>query len=226
MAPIKHLACIAGIAAVTASVSAGPVVFNLSQEFSGAAAPNGVAPWATATFTDMGSGTIRLTMDEKLQGAGEFLGKAAGGGGDRGWLFNLDPSLDAANLAFTWVSGTVAIVTTGSTNTYKPDGDGEFDIRIGWTDGLPKGAADVVYDLTISAGTLTTASFDFVSVNGSPGKDGFHSAVHVQGITNPSSGTGGSGWIADNPIIPLPTTAGMAFAGLLGLGCVRRRRDL
>ena len=68
---------------------------------------------------------------------------------------------------------------------------------------------------------MTDSWFNFVSEPGG-GQGRYHAAGHVQGI-----GAGGddSGWIGDF-IIPLPTTAGMAFAGLLGLGCIRRRRAL
>ena len=50
MVHVKHLACVATLAGVTASVSAGPV-FNLNIEFSGATPPAGAAPWMTVSFT-------------------------------------------------------------------------------------------------------------------------------------------------------------------------------
>ena len=223
---VRELVCGLAIGGLAAAASAD-VIINLNFEFSSGSNPSGTAPWATATFKDLGGGVVRLTMDEKLQSLaippGEFLGKA--GPNDQGWLFNLDPTLDASKLIFTHRLGTAAFVTTGSNDAYRPDGDGFFDIRFGWTAGLVQGSADVVYELKMMAGfgVVSESSFNILSKPGPGGSPGpFVSAAHVQSI----GGSGGpSGWIGDF-VIPLPTTAGMAFAGLLGLGCVRRRRAL
>src|SRR5688500_8097342 len=64
---------------------AAVVTYNLDVEFSGATAPSGPAPWATASFDDSygGPNTVRLTMTTGGLTGSEFLS---------GWYFNLDPA--------------------------------------------------------------------------------------------------------------------------------------
>ena len=68
MVHVKHLACVATLAAATASVSAGPV-FELNIEFSGASPPAGPAPWVTVSFTQGTGATlvhVFLTVQNNL----------------------------------------------------------------------------------------------------------------------------------------------------------------
>ncbi len=61
---------------------------------------------------------------------------------------------------------------------------------------------------------------NFISEPGG-GTGTYHAGAQVQAI---GSGGANSGWIGDNPVISLPSAAGLMLAGLLGLGAVRRRQ--
>ncbi|MCH7791244.1 MAG: VPLPA-CTERM sorting domain-containing protein [Planctomycetes bacterium] len=212
MVHVKHLACVATLAAVTASVSAGPV-FNLNIEFSGASPPAGTAPWVTVSFAQSGADVL-MTIQNSLINV-EFLGTL---------LINVDPAnVDnpSANLP-TFVSGVAAdlgffgkAANPSMDNDFKADGDGFFDYRFHWSANTFDGVLTSVYRFD----NMTDSWFNFVSEPGG-GQGAFYAAAHIQGIA-PNGQE--SGWIG---YIPLPSAAGMAFAGLLGLGCVRRRRAL
>ncbi|MCH8269628.1 MAG: hypothetical protein IH985_00260 [Planctomycetes bacterium] len=217
MVHVKHLACVATLAGVTASVSAGPV-FNLNIEFSGATPPAGAAPWMTVSFTQgtgLNSAHVFMTIQNYLVAA-EFVDRV---------LINVDPANvpnpgAVANLP-SYETGTEADdgVFGKASNPlmdtfYKADGDGFFDYRFNWSANTFGGVQSVVYKFT----GMTASWFNFVSEPGG-GQGRYFAVAKVQGI-----GAGGdSGWIG---YIPLPSAAGMAFMGLLGLGCVRRRPAL
>lgn len=224
------LAAIGGLvmSVVAAPSMAGTLVIELNHEYSGAASPTGNAPWARATFTDKGGGVVGLVLECLLQDSKEFMAKANGGANNRqGWVFNIDPSLDATDLSFTHLSGTDASGIFTDNEGYKAGPDKFYDIVFQFGTGLHGG--DVAsYDLTIAGGGLLASSFDFVSDDGPVGQTGYHSAAHVQGIRTPSSGTGTSGWVGGGvgaQMIPLPSAGVMSLAGV-GLLAGRRRRAL
>lgn len=219
----------ATVGLIALPASAGQLVIELTTEFSGAASPSGTAPWARATFTDKGAGVVGLYLECLLQSQNEFMAKAAGGSNNpRGWSFNLDPVLNPAGLSFAHVSGVAASATFASANAYQAGPDRFYDFLFQFGDGM-LGGQTAEYDLTIASGTLLASSFDFVTSDGPVGQTGWHSAVHVQGITNPSGGQGSSGWIGGGKVpgalVPLPGPGAMALAGL-GAIAARRRRSL
>lgn len=219
----------AAAAAVAVSASAGQLVIELDREYSVAAWPHGDGPWARATFTDKPGGVVGLVLECLLEDSGEFMAKA---NGTAGWAFNLDPALNPDDLSFTNVgTGTdrTASAILTHTNTYKAGPDKWYDLsfQFGQT-GL--GGGDVAeYDIVLAGGGLSALSFDFVSANGPANKTGFHSAVHVQGISNPSEGQGSSGWMGGGAsmasIVPLPSAGMLAMAGM-GAVASRRRRAM
>ena len=188
-------------------VSAGPITFNLDVEFSGATAPAGSSPWVTATFEDVVGGGVQLTINALNLTGTEFISE---------FYFNLDPAKNAA-LFLPGVPGGGTqtdwnSISAGS-NAFKADGDGFFDFVVDFPPPGDRFTAGETFIVNWGAGTgLTTADFNFASVDGPVGKTGFHAAAHVHGI-----GADGaySGWIGAGPA---PVPDGGATLVLLGLG--------
>lgn len=202
--------------AVTGSVNAGVLTFELDHEFSGAVAPSGTGPWLTATFDDNGSaGTVTLSLEANLS-SGEFIDN---------FYFNLDPNLHPINdLSIStpyapelsgWVRGP---------DCCKADGDGFYDVQLNfYNSGANRfDATDIVTVYLIGNG-ITASSFDYLSAPGG-GKGPFLAASHVQGT---GAGNQDSGWIAPSngtTQIPAPASMLLLGIGLLGLGFARKNR--
>ena len=219
---ILVLLILAFFLAIPLPTQADTLTYNLNYVFSGQT-PSGPSPWLTATFTDTGLNTVRLTMDASGLSGSEFVD---GKGNDKGWFFNLDPTKDPTKLTFVFVSGNDANSIVTGTNAFKADGDGSYDILFQWDpkpeDRLIEGQT-AVCDITSSEAGLLASWFDYLS-EPSPGSGFlFHSAAHVQGI-----GPGGedSGWIGDRNggKIPEPSTLLLIGSGLLGLALCARKR--
>ncbi len=86
------------LCAAVASPAMASVVFNLDTPFPTDPAPDGPAPWLTATFTTVGPDTVTLTMQANLTND-NFVGGQTG----FGWGFNF--SGDPSGLGFAFVSG-------------------------------------------------------------------------------------------------------------------------
>jgi hypothetical protein len=199
--------------------SAGVITFYLDTEFSGATPPAGTAPWVEATFVDVVGG-VQLTISATNLTGSEFINE---------FYFNFNPSLNAAlylpSPAGTGTQTAWNLITAGN-QCCQADGDGQFDFSVDFPP--PPGTfadlftAGETFVLNFLFAGITTADFNYPSVNGPPGKDGFYAAAHVQGI-GPTGG--GSGWIGGGPRqLPEPSVLLLLCIGL-GLARVTRRKS-
>lgn len=205
--------------ALNGQAQAGALAFNYDTTFSGTA-PALSAPWLTATFDDSTAASgydVRLTV---------FAGNLDPGNESVTHLyFNLDPALNASLLYFNAVSNSASIPNsvTGSSNAYKADGDGFYDISFDMPP--PSGNFNarftdnetIIYDIKYgSGGTISASSFNFFSVDGG-GTGNYLVAAHIQGI-----GTN-SGWVGTATVVPEPISSTLFIVGAAALGLRRFR---
>jgi len=191
------------------------VIIPLDVEFSNPDPdPQGTPPWATAMFVDNGPNKVQLTMSTSGLTGNEFIGE---------WLFNFDPSLTLANLSFSYMNGTNATSVTASTDYYRADGDGNYDIQFLFQNsGTARFEAGEIsiYDISYNGpGILSASSFNFLSTEGG-GQGTYHSAAQVQGITANDY----SGWIGNTTIVPEPVSSALFIVGAATLGFRRFRK--
>ena len=170
---VAGLALFASMALLAMPASAD-LVFGLNTEFSGGTPPAGSTPWVTATFTDIAGG-VQLTIAALNLVAREFISEFA---------FNFNPAKNAATYLPT-PTGTGTQTEWNSigagNDAFKADGDGFFDFIIDFPP--PPGTfsneftAGETFVVNILGAGLTTADFNFASVNGPIGKTGFSAAL-------------------------------------------------
>lgn len=187
----------------------GMITFSLIEEFSGGTPPEGTVPpaWLTVTLddgVDVTDGLVTLTLAATNLTGSEKV---------KEWCLNLDPFFNPTNLLFhnAVKTGTFnePTISTG-TDAFRSAGDGYYDIEFAFdhTGNASQnfGSGDSIqYTVSLSSGgTLSAASFDFLSSPAS-GQGPYHTAAHVQSI-----GAGeDSGWIT----APEPATLGILAAG-------------
>jgi len=202
---MKRASAVAVVAVAASLVLAGAarggvIIFGLVGEFSGATPPAGSVPppWLTATMDDGADdtdGIVTLTLAATNLTGSEKV---------KEWLLNLDPAFDPANLVFSKVSATGAFTDPTifrGTDAYLSGGDGLYDIKFAFnvagSASNTFGAGDsIAFSVTLSSGgTLTAASFDFLSAP-SGGHGPYPTAAHVLGIGPDGED---SGWITTLP---------------------------
>jgi hypothetical protein len=197
---------ILGLTRATAVVPPS-LTYDFGYVFSGTG-PADPLPWGSATLQDYGVNQVLLTIDNTGLTGTEFYS---------GLYFNLDPTLNPANLVFSAPTKTGTFDTAGinlCANAYKSDGDGYFDIELAFatsgSDSHRFGVGDAIsYVISISGSCpLSSASFNYVSWDGGGAGD-FNAAGHLQGVA--AGGCSVSAWVA-----PIPEPA----SGALMLLCV------
>lgn len=186
---------------LSAKAKASDFIYQFNATFSGTS-PTGSAPWLTAEFQDVGSGKVDLTLSSSgLQGT-EFISD---------FYLNLNPSMDPTSLAFNQLSKTGGFTDPSISkgiNTFKADGDGYYDVNLGFdtSNGSTFTVGDsVTYQISGIAG-LNANDFDYTSEMGG-GAGVWLAAAHIQSI----GGGGASGWIAPTVLAPVPEPAPVAL---------------
>jgi hypothetical protein len=225
----KVATCVASLLCLgsAAHVHANTVVFDFDTEFSMADSPQGLTPWITATFDDMGTpGGVRLTIEATNLDPDEYIIQA---------LFNY--SGDASGLSFTAVDISAASPVNGtpvaSNDAYQADGAGLADIKFQFENASGSNrftaGESIVYD--ISATGLLATDFEVTTTGGDNGA--VLAAAQIAGISAPGCTepdlTCGSGWITPGDgyeppsAVPVPAAVWLFGSGLLGLVGIGRR---
>ena len=204
-----------GLATTGARVIANTYTYNYDQVYTGATPP-GTAPWLSATFTDVGSGKVDLTLTALGMPSGEFVSA---------WWFNLDDNALLSGLKYTLVSrsGLFTLPTVQMPASTK-SGPLRFDVSFAFSTSAgsptgPGGSDSKRFDgsdtLTIelsNAGNNLQA-VDFLSASTSKGGLVADTSAFIQGI----GPNGLSSHVSDNPPTGVPDrTAGIQLT-LLGI---------
>lgn len=195
------------------------VVYDFNTEFSGGTAPSGPAPWMIATFSDTSTpGQVELTITTAGLASMTKIS---------GIYFNLDPNLIPGDLSFQSLNSAPGSVNYSSLqlgeNKFMADGDGKYDILLSYpTSGTTFHGGDTSsFDITYSgSGTFDADSFYFLSFPAG-GHGPFYAATHVLD----TSASGGSGWIAPVPTVPLPPSLPLLAAGLFGFAALTWKKS-
>jgi hypothetical protein len=237
--PVRLLAASTALLLAFGTASAATLTLNFDNSFGnptdpGTAPPDGLN-WLTAEFVDVAPGEVTLTMTVGPIGIGDVTEI----------YFNLDPTMDSADLTFTRVDGTgptVADTTiyTDSDNSVDPnlqaDGDGVYDVMFDFAKS-PQSARfnageTLVYTITDVSDLLITNSFNHLSapsLDPLSTKGPFVAAAKVQDTGSDDvfclDGNGEcSDWISTTPV-PVPAAVWLFGSALGLLGWMRRRTN-
>jgi hypothetical protein len=207
---LKKLALsVLSLAVLYSTASAASYQYLFNDAFSGTA-PASTNAWMEAIVSDVTNGTVQLTVSNLNLTGSENVDEL---------YLNLNPTLDATKLNFTYLSDgggfDLPFITKG-TNSYKADGDGLYDILFSFThssDAQHQFTQGEYFTYTITGiPTLTAADFGYLSFPAG-GVGPFYAAAHVQRIGSGSL----SGWISADEVTPLTAVPEPSAASLIGL---------
>lgn len=195
------------------SLTQSDLLFNLDQVYTGSAAPQGTPPWITATFDNVGTNSVELTLTYSAMNAGssDYINS---------WFFNFDPALEVLGLNIQLLSGVAADPIIKSADGLRAGGDLLFDIQLLFAANSfnPGDSSVFLITSTLDNQPIDALSFSFLSVN-ALGVANYYSAANILGsgswIASATAQTPGPG-PGPSPV-PEPATAillGLALAGL------------
>ncbi|MBN1930635.1 MAG: PEP-CTERM sorting domain-containing protein [Desulfobacterales bacterium] len=217
------------------STWATSISFDLGYEFSGGTSPQGGIPWVTVTFDDEGStGSVVMTINNSGLTGTEFMSE---------FYFNFDSpgtlSADSeekfndysiiSSSTHTAIDSFKYDANGDNQKGYKADGDGFFDLVIGFPESGDRFAANEIFALTLTGTDITAGSFNYLSEGAGNSPNGWYVAAHIQGIGPEGKD---SGWVTDGggggggggDPIPEPATLMLLGIGLLGTTVITRKK--
>ena len=168
-------AFLVGVLLAAADVHA--LTFGLDTAYvTPAVTPDGIPPWLTATFEDVGPNSVRLTMSaNNLSGTTQSVGQ---------WFFNFSEATSLLRTSFTYHSGDQASITKVA-QLAQSRGRRFFDIEFEFAAGQFTPGEKSIY--LISGGDpnnpISSESFNFRSISDPIQDANYYSAALVNGIT-------------------------------------------
>ena len=205
--------------AIAQGASATVVTYTFGDEFSESGST--LSGDVVVTIDDGGgTGSVDITVNTNdLDGSlSEFI---------TGLYLNLDPNLDPTAIVASDDGTDPDATYSFGTDAFQADGDGLYDILIGWPNAPPgdRFTADMTDTFTLTLLGLTASSFQFLSTPAG-GHGPFEAALRAQGLDADGEG---SGWFSpddggDDEDVPEPATFTLIGLGLFALGMRHRRR--
>lgn len=199
------------------NLTQGGLLFSLDLVYAGSATPQGAPPWLTATFENVGTNSVQLTLAYSALDAGSsnYINS---------WFLNFNPEQEVLGLNFTLVSGVAADPIIKAADGLRAGGDLLFDVQFSFAANSFNPGASSVYLITSTVDSIDALSFSFLSTNASS-LTNYYSAANILGsgswIASATAQTPGPG---PSPV-PEPATAillGIALTGLTFFGSKRK----
>lgn len=198
------------------NLTQGDLLFSLDSVYTGSATPAGTPPWLTATFENVGTNSVQLTLAYSAVNAGssDYISS---------WFLNFNPAQEVLGLNFTPVSGVAADPIFIAYDGVKAGGDLLFDVQFSFAANSFNPGASSVYLISSTVDSIDALSFSFLSTN-ALGLTNYYSAANILSsgswIASATAQTPGPG---PSPV-PEPATAILLGISLTGLTLFSSKR--
>jgi len=172
------------------SLSEGDLSFPLDFVYAGTGSPQGSSPWLTATFQDLSTNSVQLTLEYSALPAGgtEYVSS---------WFFNFNPSSEVLGLSILPQSEIAADPIIKEADGASAGGGLSFDLQFSFAANSFNAGETSTYLISsnVPGEPVDALSFNFLSTNAS-GLTNYYSAANIQGVDS---------WIAAaSAVIPGP----------------------